>query len=32
MLEARNIMGGRQDVWRYSSAKELFDELDAEDE
>ena len=32
MLEARNIMGGRQDARRYSSAKELFDELDAEAE
>ncbi len=32
ILEARDIMLGKQDVHRYSSAKELFDELDAEAE
>ena len=32
MFEARNIISGKQDVRRYSSAKELFDELDAETE
>ncbi len=32
MLEAKDIMSGKQDARRYSSAKELFDELDAEAE
>ncbi len=30
MLEARDIISGKQDARRYSSAKELFDDLDAE--
>lgn len=30
ILEARSIMAGKQDARRYSSAKELFEELDAE--
>ena len=30
MLEARDIMSGNQEARRYSTAKELFDELDAE--
>ena len=32
ILEARDIISGKQDARRYSSAKELFDELDAEAE
>ena len=32
IAEAREILSGRLDARRYSSAKELFDELDAEDE
>ena len=32
MFEAREIISGKQSARRYSSAKELFDELDAEDE
>jgi len=32
ILEAREIMSGKQDAHRYSSAKVLFDELDAETE
>ena len=32
MAEARNILAGKLDTRRYSSAKELFDELNAEDE
>lgn len=31
MIEAREIMSGKLDARRYSSAKELFDELDAEE-
>ena len=30
MLEAREIIAGKQDARRYSSAKELFNDLDAE--
>ena len=30
--EAREILSGRRDARRYSSARDLFDELDAEDE
>ena len=30
ILEARDIISGKQDARRYSSAKELFNELDAE--
>lgn len=30
LLEARDIISGKQNARRYSSAKELFDELDAE--
>ena len=30
MIEAREIMSGKREARRYSSAKELFDELDAE--
>ena len=30
ILEARDILSGKQDARRYSSAKELFNELDAE--
>ncbi|MDO5044470.1 MAG: type II toxin-antitoxin system RelB/DinJ family antitoxin [Coriobacteriia bacterium] len=30
MLEARNILSGKDDARRYSSARELFEELDAE--
>lgn len=32
MLEAREIIAGKQDARRYSSAKELFNDLDAEGE
>jgi len=32
MLEARAIIAGKQDARRYSSARELFDDLDAENE
>ena len=32
MLEARDIIAGKQDARRYSSARELFNDLDAEDE
>lgn len=32
MLEAREIIAGKQDARRYSSAKELFNDLDAEAE
>ena len=32
MLEARGIIAGKQDARRYSSTRELFDDLDAEDE
>ena len=32
MLEARGIIAGKQDARRYSSAKELFNDLDAEGE
>lgn len=32
IMEARDILAGRQEARRYSSTKELFDELDAEDE
>lgn len=32
MLEARDIITGKQDARRYSSARELFYDLDAEDE
>ena len=31
MAEAKDIMSGRRDAHRYSSARELFEELDAED-
>jgi len=31
MIEARDIMSGKIDARRYSSAKELFEELDAEE-
>jgi len=31
ILEARDIMAGKRDARRYASAKELFDELDAEE-
>ena len=31
MIEAREIMSGKLDARRYSSTKELFDELDAEE-
>ena len=31
MIEAREIMSGKREARRYSSAKELFDELDAEE-
>ena len=30
MLEAKDILTGKQDAHRYSSARELFNELDAE--
>lgn len=30
MLEARDIIAGKQDARRYSSARELFNDLDAE--
>lgn len=30
ILEARDIISGKQDARRYPSAKELFDELDSE--
>ena len=32
MLEARDIIAGKKDARRYSSVKELFNDLDAEDE
>lgn len=32
MLEARDIIAGKQDARRYSSARELFNDLDAEAE
>ena len=32
IMEAREILSGKQDTRHYSSARELFDELDAEDE
>ena len=32
IAEAREVLSGRLDARRYSSAKELFNELDAEDE
>lgn len=32
MLEARDIIAGKQDARRYSSARELFNDLDADDE
>lgn len=32
MLEARDIIAGKKDARRYSSAKELFNDLDAETE
>ena len=31
MMEARDIISGRQEAKRYASAKDLFDDLDAED-
>lgn len=31
MLEARDIMSGKQEARRYSSAKDLFDDIDAEE-
>ena len=31
MIEARDIMSGKMDARRYYSAKELFEELDAEE-
>ena len=32
ILEARDILSGKKDTRRYSSVKELFEELDAEAE
>ena len=31
MIEAKEVMSGKREARRYSSAKELFDELDAEE-
>ena len=32
IFEAKSIISGKQDARRYASAKELFDELNAEDD
>ena len=32
ILEARNIIAGKQNIRRYASAKNLFEELDAEED